>query len=202
MQTAASPAPAAAVENTLTSAEREQANQHLAQTRDAVLGAITGLSETQWVFQPSPDSWSIARIVEHVALIQERVLNMVRNHLPAGPMAPPDRNVQLIDAIVINQFPNRLTKFSGPEAVQPTRDCPLGEARNRLVTNTQRFIECLETAPGLRDHVLEAPPLKAITKGEYTVLDGYQWILAASAHSERHAKQILEVKVAPGFPVG
>jgi len=31
------------------------------------------------------------------------------------------------------------------------------------------------------------------------VIDGYQWILAASAHTERHTKQILEVRADPGF---
>jgi hypothetical protein len=31
-------------------------------------------------------------------------------------------------------------------------------------------------------------------------LDGYEWILAAAAHSERHTKQILEVKADPNFP--
>jgi hypothetical protein len=31
-------------------------------------------------------------------------------------------------------------------------------------------------------------------------LDAYQWILLISAHSERHTKQIEEVKADPNFP--
>jgi hypothetical protein len=31
-------------------------------------------------------------------------------------------------------------------------------------------------------------------------LDAYQWVLYLSAHSERHTKQILEVKADPSFP--
>jgi hypothetical protein len=31
-------------------------------------------------------------------------------------------------------------------------------------------------------------------------LDAYEWILFISAHSERHTKQILEVKADPNFP--
>jgi hypothetical protein len=31
-------------------------------------------------------------------------------------------------------------------------------------------------------------------------MDGYQWILAAAARTERHTKQILEVKAEAGFP--
>jgi hypothetical protein len=31
-------------------------------------------------------------------------------------------------------------------------------------------------------------------------MDGYQWVLATAAHTERHTKQILEVKSDPNFP--
>jgi len=34
------------------------------------------------------------------------------------------------------------------------------------------------------------------------VMDGYQWVLAAAAHTERHAKQMLEVIAEDTFPVG
>ncbi len=201
MQTAVSPASAVALDNSLTSFEREQGHLHLSQTRDAALGSVTGLSETQWRFQPSPDRWSIAKILEHIVVVQERVLVFVRDHLPGGAPPPPDQNPQLVDTIVINQFPNRLTKAAAPEFIQPSGDCMLADVRNRLLTNTRRLAEYLETMPDLRDHVLDAPPLKFISKGEYTVMDGYQWILAASAHTERHTKQILEVKADPQFPV-
>ncbi len=200
MQTAVSATSAVAIENSLTPSEVEQGNLHLSQTCAAALGSVAGLSETQWNFQPSPDRWSIAKILEHIVVVQERVLAMVKDHLPTGAPPPPDRNAQLIDAIVINQFPNRLTKANAPEFLDPSGDCTLGDTRNRLLTNTRRLAECLETVPDLRHHVLDAPPLRFISKGEYTVMDGYQWILAASAHTERHAKQILEVKVDPGFP--
>ena len=43
-----------------------------------------------------------------------------------------------------------------------------------------------------RDHLGPHPVFGA--------LDGYQWILLLSAHSERHTKQIEEVKADPGFP--
>lgn len=201
MQTAVSPVSTVALENSLTSTEREQGNLHLSQMCDAALGSVTGLSETQWRFEPSPDRWSIAKILEHIVVVQERVLVMLRDHLPGGAPPPPHRNPQLVDAIVINQFPNRLTKAAAPEFIEPTGDCTLADARNRLLTNTRRLAECLETMPDLRHHVLDAPPLKFISKGEYTVMDGYQWILAASAHTERHTKQILEVKANPQFPV-
>ena len=33
-----------------------------------------------------------------------------------------------------------------------------------------------------------------------SLMDGYQWILTAAAHVERHTKQMLEVRADPNFP--
>jgi hypothetical protein len=54
----------------------------------------------------------------------------------------------------------------------------------------------------LRQYAVESRPLKAISNGAYEVMDGYQWVLAAAAHAERHAKQMLEVIADDDFPVG
>jgi hypothetical protein len=42
--------------------------------------------------------------------------------------------------------------------------------------------------------------MKVVSKGVFEVMDGYQWILAAAAHAERHAKQMLEVKANAAYP--
>jgi hypothetical protein len=44
----------------------------------------------------------------------------------------------------------------------------------------------------LREHVTDSPLGQP--------LDAYQWLLFISAHSERHTKQILEVRGDPNFP--
>jgi len=49
----------------------------------------------------------------------------------------------------------------------------------------------LKTTTGLRDHVTDSPMGK---------LDGYEFVLLIAAHSERHTKQINEVKADPNFP--
>jgi hypothetical protein len=67
------------------------------------------------------------------------------------------------------------------------------------LTNYARLTELLES-PDLRQHMIEAPPIKAVSKGAFDSMDGYQWVLAAAAHTERHTKQILEVKADAKFP--
>ena len=50
----------------------------------------------------------------------------------------------------------------------------------------------LKTTAGLRDHAVDSPlGMK---------LDGYEFMLFIAGHSERHTKQINEVKADPNFP--
>jgi hypothetical protein len=198
---AAGPEPAAsAADQKLTSSELEQARLYLEQTRNYAVGAVKGLSETQWNFKPAPDRWSIAENLVHIVVVQERVLGPIRDQLAKSPAAPRDRDYQRVDAIVINQFPGRLAKFQAPEFVHPVGQLAPPEALDRLIKNCARLTEHLESAPDLREHALDAPPLKAVSQCAYESMDGYQWLLAAAAHTERHIKQILEVRADPNFP--
>jgi hypothetical protein len=183
-----------------TSSELEQARLYLQQTRSYVVGATKGLSAAQWNFKPAPDGWSIAETLDHIATVQEFVLGPVRAQLAETPASAPSPDYTQVDAIVITRFPVRLNKFKGPDAVQPAGHCAPAESTGRLLRNYEHLIEYLESTPDLRHHRRESPPLKAVSNGEFDTMDGYQWVLAAAAHAERHAKQILEIKAEPGFP--
>ena len=188
----------AVVEQSLSAAELDRARVYLDQTQNEFGGAIRHIAEAQWNYKPQSGGWSIAEIVEHIALAQERILGPMREALAEAPAMPPRSDREIVDDIVILRFPNRLAKFSSPF------DCAGGlgraEGMDRVVANYSRMRETLETAPGLRTHSIQSRPLKAVSGGAYDQMDGYQWILVAAAHTERHTKQILEVMAEPGFP--
>ena len=184
----------------LTPQELEQARLFLQQTQGGVTGATKGLSQAQWKFKPAPDRWSVLENLYHIVVVLERVLGPVLEQVAQAPPPPAGYDARTIDAIVINQFPNRLAKFSAPEAVHPAGEIRSADLLNRLSVNFARLAESLESRSGLRGHALPAPPLKAVSNGTYEVMDGYQWILAAAAHTERHTKQMLEVKADAAFP--
>jgi hypothetical protein len=188
-----------AADRKLTPTELEQGRLYLQQTRDYIVGATKGLSEAQWKFKPGPDRWSIAEILEHIVLAQDLVLGPIQEQLARAPEAPADRDFKQVDAIVLNQIPDRLNKFPAPPPVQPTGRWTHAVASDRLLTNYGRLRELLD-APDLRQHTVEAMPLKAVSKGAFDSMDGYQWLLTVAAHTERHTKQILEVKADPRFP--
>lgn len=195
-----STAAAIARDSSLTAPELEQAHLFLQQTGKGIAGAIKGLSEAQWRFKTRPDRWSIAEIVDHVIIVQEYVLGPVRDALGTAPEPAPGRDAKAVDAIIIHQFANRLSKFTAPEIALPSARYAPAHARSLLTKNYVRLAEYLEAEPDLRKHALPAPPMKAVSQGIYDSMDGYQWILAAAAHTERHTKQILEVMADDRFP--
>jgi DinB superfamily len=180
-------------------AEIGEARAALEGARGRVFAATEGFSEVQWNYRPASGGWSAAGIVEHMVVVQELVLGPIAQALAVSPETG-SADSSAIDTIVKTKVADRSRKFPGPEPLQPTGRWTPAEALQRLSANTGRLIDSLESTPGLRKHRIPSPPLKAITGGQYELMDGYQWILTVAFHTDRHTSQILEVKGEPGFP--
>ena len=107
--------------------------------------------------------------------------------------AEPGRDLKKTDDAVVAMIPDRSHKAQAPEPLKPTNryGTPEGAVKHFLESRAQTE-EFLKNTPGLREHVSDSPlGMK---------LDAYEWVLFVAAHSERHLKQILEVKADPNFP--
>ena len=177
----------------LTQVEREHALQYLESTRKDVLDATNGLSEAQWNFKPGPDRWSVAQVMEHIAASEDFIrVDFVQKKVMVLPAGEPGRDVKKMDAAVEAMIPDRSHKAQAPEPLVPNNrfGSPEGSLKHFLESRetTEQFFR---STTGLRDHVMDGPIGK---------MDGYEFILFIAAHSERHVKQISEVKADPNFP--
>lgn len=186
--------------STVTAAEIEQCRKYVEQTGDGVAAATKGLTDAQWNFKESPDRWSIAEIVEHMVFIQELVLGPVQQQLAAAPEVLRAGDFCEVEDIVTTRFPDRSVKMSAPEVARPIGRWAPAESLERMRANCGGLNDYVESSPGLRLRVIEAAPLKAMTQGAHSDMDGYQWVLAVAAHTERHTKQIREVQASPNYP--
>ena len=177
---------------TITQQEQEVAQAHLSQSCERVVAAVTGLSETQWQFKSAPDRWSVAEVVEHLAVIEERI-HLVLARMETAPAANPEHDVRKGDARVLRGIPDRSRKISAPTHLLPTGRWTPEAALEQYCEARKKTAAIAAASPCLRGRVIEHPVLGP--------LDGHQWLLATSAHSVRHTEQILEVKAAPNFPV-
>ena len=176
----------------ITTMEREQALRYLAETRTGVIEAVKGLSEAQFNFKPAPDRWSGAECLEHIAIVENQVLSGVRVRLEKAPAPSADRDVQRVDAMVLSTVPDRSTKVQAPPQLVPTGHTTPAATLERFLASREQTVNWLKSDSDLRGHSVDHPVLGP--------LDGYEWILAIAGHSERHTKQILEVKADPNFP--
>lgn len=183
----------------LSEPEFHEARLYIEQCLDGLLGSVKLLTPAQWDFQPAPERWPVAQVVAHVIAVQELVISRLQRDLAGAPAPPPQQDHAIVDSIVMNGFPNRLMKFPSP--LPPPSSLDKTECVRRYIDNCAALIAMLDSTPGLREHVLDSPPLKAVSRGAYSVMDGYQWILAAAAHAERHTKQILELIADASFPL-
>jgi hypothetical protein len=177
----------------LTQAEKERALAYLESTKEKVVASTRGLSEAQWNFKAGPDRWSVAQVMEHVAASEDFIRdNLVKDKVMVSPAGEPGRDVKKIDDAVIANVPDRSHKAQAPEPLLPNNrfGSPEGSLKHFLESRaiTEQY---LKETPGLRDHVMDGPVPK---------MDGYEFILMIAAHSERHVKQIEEVKADPKFP--
>ena len=184
---------ATASAQSLTTADTDRALQYLESTKKNILEATAGLSQAQWNFKPTPDSWSIAQVMEHIAASEDFIReNLLKEKVMVAPPGERGRDVKQIDQAVVMKVPDRTHKAQAPEPLLPTNrfGSPSGSL-GHFVESRAATEQFLRTATGLRDHVMNGP---------VGSMDGYEFILFIAAHSERHTKQIHAVKADPNFP--
>lgn len=184
--------PSIACSQTLTQADREHGIEYLKQTRDGVLAATKGLSDAQMKFKPAPDRWSVADTLEHIALAETFIFQNIDQKIMKAPTGSTDRDTAKLDAFVLAAIPDRSHKVQAPDSLKPTGRWTPSETLANFLMARDKTIEFLASQPDLRQHVVDSPLGKP--------LDAYEWLLFIGAHSERHTKQILEVKADPNFP--
>jgi hypothetical protein len=183
---------AAARAQEVTQAEKDKALQYLESTKRNIQEATKGLSAAQWNFKQGPDRWSVAQVMEHIAAAEDMLRGLTTEKVMAAPAAP-DRDVKHIDEMVVTMVTDRTHKADAPEPLRPVnRFGSPEEALKHFVESRAQTEEFLRKTPDLRAHAVDSPL--------GTKLDAYEWVLFIAAHSERHTKQINEVKADTNFP--
>jgi hypothetical protein len=183
---------AAASAQEVTQAEKDRALQYLETTKKGVLEATRGLSEAQWNFKAAPERWSVAQVMEHIAAAEDFLRTLTKEKIMMAPAGEPGRDLKKTDDTVLAMVPDRTNKVQAPEPLVPSNRFGSPEASLKHFVESRAATEdFLKSTAGLRDHVSDSPMGK---------LDGYEFVLLIAAHSERHTKQINEVKADPNFP--
>lgn len=177
----------------LTAEELARANAHLKKTSAAFVASTAGLSDAQLNFKQGPTRWSVAECAEHIAAAEDFLMGMIQAQVMKAPARTEAADLKAIDDFVVTAIADRSQKVQAPEPLAPSNRFGSTEASVKHFKESRgKTLAFLNETKDLRDHAADSPLGKK--------LDAYQWVLFISAHSERHTKQIEEVKADPNFP--
>jgi hypothetical protein len=166
--------------------------QHIDNAHDALVTAVAGLSDAQLHFKPAPEAWSVSGIVEHLAIVEDRIVNRIHELLASPP--EPDKPVATkeADEALKHRILDRSSKAQAPEATHPT-GTSIAESLDRLVVSRNKIRDLLRSVPAdFRQRSMPHP--------RFGPMDCHQWLVTLGGHCMRHTQQIIETKMAPGFP--
>lgn len=177
----------------MTSAERELALRHLAESRERLLRMAHGLSREQLHYRPSPGRWTVAECLEHIVTVEARLLERIQTTLEKAP--DPERRSAFAgddDALMANTVGREL-RLQAPEILVPTGGLPDEQLLPEFEAARRRSQEFAATTQAdLRSRVFKHPA--------FGDLDLYQWLLLIAGHCDRHRIQSEEVMASEGFP--
>jgi hypothetical protein len=179
----------------LTTAERKTAIAYLKSTRDDLLKSIKGLNEAQLNFKSALDSWSVRECVEHIALVETNLWEMIQGTLKEAANPSKRSEIKLSDDDVFAKIIDRSFKVKAPEPVQPSGKFESFEKSiEGFLTRRKKNIQYVNTTEDdLRNHFHTFP-------GTFGTIDTYQLVIFMAGHSKRHTLQIEEVKSNVNFP--
>jgi hypothetical protein len=161
------------------------------ETRQRLFNRVEGLTAGQANTHASANAWSVTDIIEHLTIMEDRLLRMMKVMLTKAEGASTQTNG---NAVEFKPFSleklierSRSEKYTAPEAVRPEGTAKLDDLLARM-RGSREELRSLQPR-------IEATDLSAFTYPHpaFGPLDFYQWLALIGLHEERHLGQIESV---------
>jgi hypothetical protein len=177
-----------------TEADRQYLLTNLRRTQDSLVRETQNLTREQWNFKESADRWSINEVVEHLALWELLLDREVNQALVAGPQPDLTKNAKP-DSAIINFLMEDKSHITTDYTKPFTFTVPMGlnNGKNNLAWFMKMRNESItylnSTDQDMRYFFLRA--------GRGSV---HQVYITIFAHTDRHLRQIKNIKANPTYP--
>ena len=170
----------------------EYLTEHRLRLHEEVAAVPPSLRERR----PAPERWSVAEIVEHLSLVEQRVAELLTRRVTAaratGAGPDPDTCSVVSTYVNPNALVDRTTRISAPEPVRPTGTLDTTAGTEALVQSHAAMVSSLQNANGVNLTQLTAKhPV-------FGPLNMYHWVVFLALHDDRHAAQIREIRQSLG----
>ena len=170
----------------MTALERQRLVAHLEMTASWFVDEVSRLSPAQIAFRPTPESWTILEVIDHLVVVGPIYWQDLQNALKA----PGGRKTTTTDANILWYGIDRTNREKAIPSEVPNGLRNLKAGLDAYRNQHARLLQYVRTTEDdLRGHFVER-------QGS----DTYQWVLLISTHEQRHILQIREIKADPRFP--
>src|SRR6202051_4313038 len=186
---------AAMTDAQMTAAGRPKVLNYLADARKEFHTAIDGVSEEQWKWKPAPERWSVGETAEHIVLAEALLFESVKKAIASPPNPAWEEQTKGKTEFIVQVMAPRLGKAQAPEPIVPRNGLTLAQVQERFDQQRAEIVKfASDTNLTLKEHTVVHPfPV-------FGTLNAYQWLIYVPLHTERHDKQIAEVKATAGYP--
>ena len=172
----------------------EEVLAHLDEHRAALEAAFADVPVALRDQRPAADRWSVAEILDHLAVVEERVTRLLTAKIEAARAAGvgPERETSpVVPTVNMRRMLDRSRPIVTSDA-KPRTGCSAQASWKLLVDQRERLREVVRSADGLALGEISAPhPVL----GEINL---YQWLVFVGGHEARHTAQIRDAVTALG----
>lgn len=166
----------------------------LDRSREQLRAAVDAVPEQLRGERPASDRWSVAHILEHLALVEERLTANLTAKVEAARQAGlggEEGDPSLLSPELRGRIVDRSERRQAPDPLQPHGGIGHRAAWERAETARAAFRLLITRADGLAlGGVIHEHP-------RFGALNVYQWGGFLAAHEARHTEQIREISAAP-----
>ena len=167
------------------------------ETRGRLGQRLAGLTAEQENFRPASGGWSIAEIVEHLAILEGRLLGLLTVMVSKAEKAGLQRSAEdsNFNPVTLDQIIERSLKekYTAPETAQPQGNVSIQDSLERL-RESRASLRALQPRFEALDLTSTRYPHPA-----FGPLDSYQWLVMIGVHEDRHLRQIETLMASPEY---
>lgn len=160
----------------------------LEQSRAALRDAIARVPPHLRDQPPASDRWSVAGVLEHLALVDERSIGTLGSKIAEArsTLPPEEGDPALLAPNLEAMLTDRTERRQAPAPLHPS-GLRCDEAWTRAEASRAAFVDLITAADGLAlSRVIHEHQ-------RFGALNVYQWAGFLAAHESRHAQQLLEI---------
>jgi DinB family protein len=167
----------------------------LERQRTALLERLGSYGDAQHAFQPDPESWSIAAVVQHLVLVEEAMVRYGRRQAETRPARVTLRS-HLLGRIVVRALAFDIRVRAPARAVVPMEHIGLTELAPRWIVARADLLDYVE---GLQGSRAWRTAFFHPRTGWITAMCGLRFF---EGHCGHHLRQIERIAAAERFPQG